>query len=150
MNIAFSFLAESTESLGFWEKLKNGWNTHWTNVIKELPKAGVNTVLGIAIVFVALIFISFVISRFKYISIFEAWLKKRKDKKKENEEIPQKAIENTVAQIEQAEELSGDEELVAVITAAIYAYESEQGSCVDNGIVVRSIRKAKKNGWQRA
>ena len=115
-----------------------------------MPGALANTVIGICIVFFALLFISFVISRFKYISIIEAKIKAKKEAKKQNAELPQQAIENTVAQITEAEELSDDSELVAVIMAAIYAYESEQGNAVNNGLVVRSIRKAKKSGWQNA
>ena len=57
----------------------SAWSRHWEGVAKALPDALINTVLGIAIVFIALIFISFIISLFKYISVFE----KRKADKKE-------------------------------------------------------------------
>ncbi len=126
------------------------WTDYWKAVGEAMPGALANTVIGICIVFFALLFISFVISRFKYISIIEAKIKAKKEAKKQNAELPQQAIENTVAQITEAEELSDDSELVAVIMAAIYAYESEQGNAVNNGLVVRSIRKAKKSGWQNA
>ena len=126
------------------------WTDYWKAVGEAVPGALANTVIGICIVFFALLFISFVISRFKYISIIEAKIKAKKEAKKQNAELPQQAIENTVAQITEAEELSDDSELVAVIMAAIYAYESEQGNAVNNGLVVRSIRKAKKSGWQNA
>ena len=126
------------------------WTDYWKAVSEAMPGALANTVIGICIVFFALLFISFVISRFKYISIIEAKIKAKKEAKKQNAELPQQAIENTVAQITEAEELSDDSELVAVIMAAIYAYESEQGNAVNNGLVVRSIRKAKKSGWQNA
>ena len=133
----------------------NWWTDHWKAVGEAMPTALSNTVIGILIVFFALLFISFLISRFKYISIIENKIKAKKEAKKANEELPKQAIENTVAQIAEAEEeeLSDDSELVAVIMAAIYAYESEQGNAVnvvDNGLVVRSIRKVKKNGWQNA
>lgn len=126
------------------------WTDYWKAVGEAMPGALANTVIGICIVFFALLFISFVISRFKYISIIETKIKAKKEAKKQNAELPQQAIENTVAQITEAEELSDDSELVAVIMAAIYAYESEQGNAVNNGLVVRSIRKAKKSGWQNA
>ena len=126
------------------------WTDYWKAVGEAMPGALANTVIGICIVFFALLFISFVISRFNYISIIEAKIKAKKEAKKQNAELPQQAIENTVAQITEAEELSDDSELVAVIMAAIYAYESEQGNAVNNGLVVRSIRKAKKSGWQNA
>jgi len=126
------------------------WADYWKSVMDALPTALVNTVIGISVVFFALLFISFIISLFKYISVIEAKMKAKKEAKNETKELPNKAIENTIAQIAEQEELSDDSELVAVITAAIYAYESEQGNAVDNGLVVRSIRKAKKNGWQNA
>ena len=42
------------------------------------------------------------------------------------------------------EELADDQELVAVIAAAVAAYE---GTSAD-GFVVRSIRKSKKRNWR--
>ena len=45
------------------------------------------------------------------------------------------------------EELSDDTELVAVIAAAVAAYE---GSGSTDGFVVRSIRKSNKSKWQNA
>jgi hypothetical protein len=92
---------------------------------------------------------------FKYISVIENKLKASNDGKKEITEAPAKAIENTVAQIAQAEavELSDDLALVAVITAAIHAYEEANGnaSAVANGLVVRSIRRAAvKTSWKNA
>ena len=52
-----------------------------------------------------------------------------------------------VTQIAKKEELSDDTELVAVIAAAIAAYE---GSGSTDGFVVRSIRKSNKSKWQNA
>ena len=83
------------------------WTDYWKAVGEAMPGALANTVIGICIVFFALLFISFVISRFKYISIIEAKIKAKKEAKKQNAELPQQAIENTVAQITEAEELSG-------------------------------------------
>ena len=56
-------------------------------------------------------------------------------------------MDNVVAQNVEKEELSDDLELVAVISAAIAAYE---GSGSTDGFVVRSIRKANKSKWQNA
>ena len=50
-------------------------------------------------------------------------------------------------QEEQEEELADDGELVAVIAAAIAAYE---GSTSTDGFVVRSIKRSKTNKWKRA
>ena len=51
------------------------------------------------------------------------------------------------AEEEQEEELADDGELVAVIAAAIAAYE---GSTSTDGFVVRSIKRSKTNKWKRA
>ena len=105
-------------------------------------KAGLNTLVGMGTVFVVLIFISLIISCFGLIS-------KVGDKKKaETKEVQSTvAADPVVEQIAQKEELAGDAELVAVIAAAIAAYE---GSGSTDGFVVRSIRKSNKSKWQNA
>ena len=65
-------------------------------------------------------------------------------KKNDKKNVELAAIQNTAAQIEQKEqkeeeELVGDSELVAVITAAIVA----SGTSTD-GFVVRSVRRSKR------
>ena len=125
-------------------------SSYWNKVAANLPDALINTVVGIVVVFVALIFISLVISLFQYVSVFEAWLADRKAKKTQiqNASAVEEA-EHTMQQIAESEEadLSSDLELVAVITAAIYAYEQSQGNMVTDGLYVRSIRKSKKLNW---
>lgn len=122
----------------------------WDGVKGPLADAGISTVIGIVVVFCALVFISYVISLFKYISI---WEKKLADKKAAKE-LPAKAIEQTVTQIAEQEEqnLADDAELVAVISAAIQAYEEAQGNtaAVAGDLVVRSIKKIDKRRWQNA
>ena len=54
-------------------------------------------------------------------------------------------MDNTISQIAEQEELVGDTELVAVIAAAIAAYE---GSGSVEGYRVRSIRKV-NNNWKK-
>ncbi len=109
----------------------------------ELMKnAALNTLLGMGTVFVILILICFIISSFRLISKFEEGMKN----KSSNKDIKDEAVNNTIAQIEEREELSDDTELVAVIAAAIATYE---GTSTD-GFVVRSIRKANRNKWLNA
>lgn len=108
-----------------------------TNVIYSLgelmEKAALNTILGMGTVFVILILISLIISCFTFIpKIQNSFRKKSKD-----EEKPA-AVDHTIAQIVEKEELSDDLELVAVISAAIAAGE---GAASTDGFVVRSIRK---------
>lgn len=107
-----------------------------------MTKAALNTVIGMGTVFVVLIFISLIISCFGLLS-------KGGSGKADKEAAAKSAAEAdpVVAQIAQKEELAGDEELVAVIAAAVAAYE---GSGSTDGFVVRSIRKSNKSKWQNA
>lgn len=101
---------------------------------EKMGKAGMNTLIGMGTVFVVLIFISFIISLFKYISVFE------NRKKEQKEDTASVGVDNAIAQIVSNKEEDNPEddlELVAVITAAIAASE---GTSTD-GLVVRSIRK---------
>lgn len=107
-----------------------------------MTNAALNTLLGMGTVFAVLILICFIISGFKLISKAEAAFKNKASKK----EIKEEAVNNTIAQIEEREELADDLELVAVIAAAIASYE---GTSTD-GFVVRSIRKANRNKWLNA
>lgn len=126
---------------------------YWDGVKEALPGALGNTVIGILVVFAALLFICFIISMFKFISVIEGKRTPKQEAKEEAKSLPGQAIENTVEQIAEAEEeLTDDLALAAVITAAIYAYEEANGNAaaVANGLVVRSIRRAKQSGWQNA
>lgn len=104
---------------------------------EKMATAGMNTIISISIVFAVLIIISLLISCFKIFPYLEA-------KKKEKEaalHVAEKP-EGVIAQIIEKEEieeqqLADDTELVAVIAAAIAAYE---GTSTD-GFVVRSIRR---------
>ena len=81
-----------------------------------------NTLMGIGIVFLMLLFLSFVIGLFKYIEKFQ-----NVGKKKAAEEAPkaEEAPAPAIAQSEAADEdFADDLELVAVISAAIAAYET--------------------------
>ncbi len=111
-----------------------------TSTGEKMKKAGMNTLLGMGTVILVLIFISFIISRFKYIGQLQ----------KKNEKQPENNISNAPAsqpavQSQVQEELTDDLELVAVITAAIAA---AQGTSAD-GFVVRSIKRAPSSRWQR-
>ena len=111
---------------------------------ETISKAVMNTVIGMGTVFVVLIFISLIISCFGLISKVGT-----KKKKKEAAAVPESVTKTAPAavQIAEKEELSDDTELVAVIAAAVAAYE---GSGSTDGFVVRSIRKSNKSKWQNA
>lgn len=91
-----------------------------------LKRAGMNTLMGIGIVFVMLVFLSFVIYLFKFIP--------NPENKKKAAPAPAAAPVPVAAPVE---EEADDAELIAVIAAAIAASE---GTSTD-GFVVRSIRK---------
>lgn len=101
---------------------------------EEMEKAALNTVLGMGTVFAVLILISLIISAFGLISMAQ-------NSNKKSEAPKEQKAENTASQAAVEEELSDDLELVAVISAAIAAYE---GSGTTDGFVVRSIRKARR------
>lgn len=109
---------------------------------ESMVKAGLNTILGMGMAFFVLIIVSLVISLFPFINKFT----EKKDKKPSDKVIAEKAIDNATTQIAEQEELSDDAELVAVISAAIAAYEGTSGT----GFQVRSIRKSNKSNWKRA
>ena len=111
---------------------------------EKMEQAGLNTLMGLGIVFCMLAFLSFLISQFKRISGLEAKMNKQPEAPKAPAApvVPAAAPER-----EEEEELAGDEELVAVIAAAVAAYE---GSASTDGFVVRSIRKSNNNKWRRA
>lgn len=115
------------------EGVEIGFETKLT-MLEILEKAALNTVIGMGTVFVVLIFMSFVISLFKYVPM----LTQKKEKTQEEAKVP--------AATPTQEELTDDLELVAVITAAIAAAE---GTSTDS-VVIRSIRRAENAKWKRA
>ena len=119
-----------------------GW---WASIEDAMAEAAVNTVIGISVVFLALLFISFVISLFKYINKFEQKLAN----KNAAPAAPAAPAPSTPAPAPVEEVPTDDLELIAVITAAIHAYEEAQGNVVEGDLVVRSTKK-RNNRWQNA
>lgn len=98
-----------------------------------MAKAAMDTLMGMMTVFAVLILISIIIWAMGGIPKLQAKLAKKPESKKEE------SIDNTIAQIVEKEESTEDDtELVAVIAAAIAAYEGSQST---DDFVVRSIRK---------
>jgi sodium pump decarboxylase gamma subunit len=104
---------------------------------EKMEKAALNTLLGMGTVFIVLILISLIISCFNLIPKIQ----EKFSKKSSREEVQKAAVDNTIAQIIEKEELSDDLELAAVIAAAIAASE---GAASADGFVVRSIKHAKR------
>ena len=93
----------------------------------KMAKAGLNTVLSMAIVFAVLIFIAIIIAQFKHIGKFQNGAKK--------EEVKAEPVVEAAPVVEE-ENLVDDLELVAVITAAIAAASETESA---DGLVIRSI-----------
>ena len=100
-----------------------------------------NTLMGIGIVFVMLVFLSLLISLFKYVpKLEEAFTKKGK---KEEPKAEKKAAPAPAAAPAATVPETDDKELIAVIAAAIAAAE---GTSTDS-FVVRSIKKINRKKW---
>lgn len=119
--------------------------------MKQLIKdAFSNLVVGMGTVFILLIFLSFVIGLFKYISIAEKKFEARKAAKKNKNAVPAPVTaeaNNRTVTVEPAAAAGNDDEIQAVIAAAIAAYEAESGCRIEkqpvlnNGITVKSYRR---------
>ncbi|HPU62877.1 MAG TPA: OadG family protein [Mobilitalea sp.] len=107
---------------------------------ERLKMAGLNTVLGMGIVFAVLIVMIFIISLLKYLpGLFSGSNKEKTGQDNETRSVIDTATENVYYE---ESDLTDDHELVAVITAAISAYCSEVNpDDHSGGFVVRSIRK---------
>lgn len=105
-----------------------------------MVKAALNTLMGMGTVFAVLILISILISAMGIIPKLQEKAKKNKTVETPSV-VKTESVDNTIAQIIEKEELSDDLELVAVISAAIAAYE---GSASTDGFVVRSVRRIRR------
>ena len=105
---------------------------------ETLQRAGLNTLMGVGIVFCVLLFLCFLISLFKYVSKLSG------EDKKEQKKAPAPAapVVTAAAPAEETDDL----ELVAVIAAAIAAAENTY----TDSFVVRSIKKVNKSKWRNA
>lgn len=113
------------------------FNPEYT-VSEKMTKAAMNMLMGMGIVFLVLIFISWLISLFKYIHVFE-------DNMKKKEAAPQAAPAVTPAPTVVEEAEADDTELISVIAAAIAA---SQGMASADGLVVRSIKRVPNRNWK--
>lgn len=99
----------------------------------KMASAGSNTLMGMGTVFIVLIFISCIISLFKYIPKLTSMMENRKSGKKQGPvETPVVEAKKEVAVAE-----TDNTELIAVIAAAIAASEHTS----TDSFVVRSIRR---------
>ncbi len=119
------------------------WNIDYP-LSTMLKQAAMNTVMGLGVVFVVLIFLTFLIGQLHWIP--DLFNRKEKEKEAAKAAAPISVAPAPAPVVEEEENLTDDLELVAVITAAIAA--SEQTST--DGFVVRSIKKANRRKWLNA
>ena len=117
---------------------------------KLFGEAALNTIMGIGIVFLVLLFLSWLIRNIHWIPD----LVEKRSKKADAASPAQTRSETVVSRMNAAVdegEIVNDGELIAVIASAIAAYE---GTTVEkvmaDGFVVRSIRKSNRENWLRA
>lgn len=111
-----------------------------------MEQAGLNTLMGLCIVFIMLIFLSFVISLFKHVNKIGG-TKEKKAAPAAPAPAPKAAASAAPAAVETSGGMAEDE-IAVVIAAAIAAYEGEHGGGDD--FVVRSIKKVNRKSWKRA
>ncbi len=117
------------------------WDVKET-LARSVKKAAMNTLIGLGIVFIVLMFLTFLISQIHWIpDIMNA-------SKKKEAPAPAPAPAPVAAPVvEETVDETDDLELVAVIAAAIAASEDVPA----DGFVVRSIRRrGRKSSWQNA
>ena len=110
---------------------------------EKMSKAGMNTIMGMGVVFVVLIFISCIIALLPKLTGLITNIGKKKEEPVK--EVPKEAPAVAAAPAVE-EELVDDLELVAVISAAIAAYTGTSS----DGFVVRSIKRSDRNKWKKA
>lgn len=120
-----------------------GMDVNYT-LAQNLQRAGLNTLMGVGIVFIVLVFLSFIISLFRFIG---AAADKSMVSHEAPKPIPPAPIQAPAASaVQNSPEETDDTELVAVIAAAIAASENVP----TDSFVVRSIRKVNKTKWHNA
>ena len=113
---------------------------------ENMEKAALNTLMGMGTVFIVLIFISLLISCFKYISVFE---NKKKAPAPAAPAAPAPAAPAPVALTTAAPAGTDDAEMerLAIMTAII---EHRRRTASSDSLVVRPIKRSAGNRWKRS
>ena len=107
-----------------------------------LKNAGLNTVMGVGIVFIVLIFLAFVIYLLRYAN------KGGSEEEPKGESASLEPVtESIVLPVVEVPDVDEEVELAIVLATAIAAYEEENTS--GDGYVVRSIKKHQNKKWRR-
>ena len=122
--------------------------TEADSLAEQLGNAGLNTLMGMGIVFLVLILISLIISAFGIIHKLEERKagKKRTVVPEADARVRGVGSETPPAELPMiTENVTDDKELAAVIAAAVAAF----GGTDPSGFTVRSIRRIQNNGRRR-
>ena len=111
----------------------------------KMKVAAGNTATGLIVVFFVLILLSLIISCFKFVNKIGEVKPENKDAGAKTAQPAKKEAAPEAAVSAEDIDLAKNQELVAVIAAAIAAYE---GTTTADGYVVRSIRRLKNNKWR--
>jgi len=113
----------------------------------KLKEAAVNLVVGMGTVFAVLIFLCWVISLFKNISKTEQKIADKKAAKANAGTASVVPVQNRTETVSVNASPASNDELQAVIAAAIAAYEADNGSTIEkqptlgNGITIKTYRR---------
>ena len=119
---------------------------------KLFGEAALNTLMGLGTVFLVLVFLSWLISNIHWIP--DLLEKRSKKADAASPAVPAQApVTRMNAAVGQSEigEIVNDSELIAVIASAIAAYEGTTVEKVmEDGFIVRTIRRSNRENWLRA
>lgn len=110
----------------------------------RMKEAGLNTLVGMIVVFSVLILIALIISLFKYLPNNLGQEKDKAQPKVIQKSDSRQGKSSAKKQIKETsnQELTNNTELVAVITAAIMSSMEEEGIVVpEDGLIIKSIRR---------
>lgn len=136
-DLVVTYQADETGNLAGYESIVA--NVNYTKA-ELMQQAGLNTLLGMGTTFAVLILLSLIIALFGRILTSAGKKKTEGADKDEKAAAPAGAAPAVTAEVQ-----GGQDELIAVIAAAIAAYRSEAEPQADpNGFVVRRIRRVKR------
>lgn len=106
-----------------------------------------NIALGVGIICIAFVFLCGIISIIRFMTKANKAMNSNESTSEVVSYVPSEEVLVEEEQINLVDDL----ELVAVITAAIEAYEESKGNTFStNGLIVRSIRKVNKSSWKNS
>ena len=113
------------------------------SILDKLGYGGITTVIGLLIVFTGLAII--IGCLYAMAGVFKAIDKKKVEKLEAEKKAAEAAAAQNVVSEPEAEEKVNDDELIAVIAAAIAAYDFG-----GKKVAIKSVRRVNASGWKNA